>query len=257
MTVAAKKLDAEPADESWSTGTAASLRIIYVDDEPDIREVVEISLGLDPAFAVRSCASGAEALAATADWTPDLILLDVIMPGMDGPTTLAGLRTRPRTANVPVVFMTARAQASELQRLLALGAAGVIAKPFDPMTLAALVRRYAPAAETRLAALRDTFLARARADAAVLAGLRCALAEAPDLANMRGKAGTGVLDRIESIAHDLAEAAGIYGFPGISLDAGALEDAAGAPNPDTATIQRELDDLVAGIQGETVPMGDA
>jgi CheY-like chemotaxis protein len=257
MTVAAKNLKAEPADESWRTGTAASVRILYVDDEPDIREVVEISLGLDPAFAVRSCASGAEALAATADWTPDLIVLDVIMPEMDGPTTLARLRARPRTANVPVVFMTARAQASELERLLALDAAGVIAKPFDPMTLAALLRRYAPAAETRLAALRDTFLARARTDAAVLAGLRGALADASDLTNMRGKAGTGVLDRIESIAHDLAEAAGIYGFPGISLDAGALEDAAGAPNPETAAIERELDNLVAGIQGESVPMGDA
>jgi CheY-like chemotaxis protein len=257
MSIVAKKFEAEPADQSWRADAPASVRILYVDDEPDIREVVEISLSLDPAFVVRSCASGAEALAATADWTPDLILLDVIMPEMDGPTTFARLGTQPRTAHVPVVFMTARAQAAELQRLLALGAVGVIAKPFDPMTLAALVRRYAPAAETRLAALRDTFLARARADAAVLAELRRALAEAPDLTKMRGKAGTGVLDRIESIAHNLAEAAGIYGFPGISLDAGALEDAAGAPNPETAAIERELDDLVAGVQSESEPMGDA
>ena len=80
MTIAAKNLEAEAADESWRAGSAALVRILYVDDEPDIREVVEISLGLDPAFAVRSCASGAEALAATSDWFPDLILLDVIMP---------------------------------------------------------------------------------------------------------------------------------------------------------------------------------
>jgi CheY-like chemotaxis protein len=257
MTAVAKNLEPEPADRSWCAGTADSVQILYVDDEPDIREVVEISLSLDPAFVVRSCASGAEALAVTADWIPDLILLDVIMPEMDGPTTFARLGARPRTADVPVVFMTARAQASELQRLLALGAAGVIAKPFDPMTLAALVRRYAPAAETRLAALRDTFLVRARADAAVLAELRRALVETPDLTKTRGKGGTGVLDRIESIAHNLAEAAGIYGFPGISLDAGALEDAAGAPNPETVAIERELDDLIAGIHSETVPMAAA
>jgi CheY-like chemotaxis protein len=191
MTAVGKNLEPEPADRSWCAGTAASVRILYVDDEPDIREVVEISLGLDPAFVVRSCASGAEALAATSDWIPDLILLDVIMPEMDGPTTFARLAARPRTADIPVVFMTARAQASELQRLHALGAVGVIAKPFDPMTLAALVRRYAPAAETRLAALRDTFLARARADAAVLGELRRALAEAPTSPKCAGKRGRG------------------------------------------------------------------
>jgi len=134
----------------------ASFRVLYVDDEPDIREVVEISLGLDPVFAVRSCASGGDALAATVDWSPDLILLDVMMPDMDGPMTLMRLRERPQTAAVPIVFMTARAQSSELDRFLSLGAAGVIAKPFDPMTLAALVRRYAPAAESRVSALRNT-----------------------------------------------------------------------------------------------------
>jgi len=74
---------------------------------------------------------------------------------MDGPMTLMRLRERPQTAAVPIVFMTARAQSSEL-RFLSLGAAGVIAKPFDPMTLAALVRRYAPAAESRVSALRNT-----------------------------------------------------------------------------------------------------
>src|SRR6202011_1036303 len=152
-------------------------------------------------FAVRSCASGGDALPATADWAPDLILLDVMMPDMDGPMTLARLQERPQTAAVPVVFMTARAQASELERFLSLGAAGVIAKPFDPMTLAALVRRYAPAAETRIAALRNSFLLSARADAKVLAGLRSEIGE------KRGA--SAALRRIETLAHDLSEAAGI------------------------------------------------
>jgi CheY-like chemotaxis protein len=117
-----------------------SLRILHVDDEPDIREVVELSLGLDPAFSVRSCASGSDALAAAADWSPDLILCDVMMPVMDGPATLKHLQEDPRTAGIPVVFMTARAQTRELDHFKSLGAAGVIVKPFDPMTLAASLR---------------------------------------------------------------------------------------------------------------------
>jgi two-component system OmpR family response regulator len=119
------------------------IRILHVDDEPDIREVVQVSLGLDPDFSVRSCASGRDALAVTADWSPDLVLLDVMMPDMDGPTTLARLRERPATVEVPIVFMTARAQASDIEDFMSLGAAGVIAKPFDPMTLPSRARDYA------------------------------------------------------------------------------------------------------------------
>ena len=79
-------------------------------------------------------------LAAAAKWRPDLILLDVMMPVMDGPATLRRLRENPQTADIPVVFMTARAQTRELDHFKSLGAAGVIVKPFDPMTLAASLR---------------------------------------------------------------------------------------------------------------------
>ena len=119
-----------------------SSRILYVDDEDDIREVAAMALELDPDLEVRTCASGAEALAAAAEWQPALILLDVMMPGMDGPTTLGRLRERPETDDIPVVFITARTQAQEVEGFKALGAKGVIAKPFDPMTLAAQVRGY-------------------------------------------------------------------------------------------------------------------
>jgi len=119
------------------------IRILHVDDESDIREVVQLSLGLDPDFSVRSCASGKDALAATTDWSPDLVLLDVMMPDMDGPTTLARLRERPATIEVPIVFMTARAQAVDIEHYMSLGAAGVIAKPFDPITLPSRARDYA------------------------------------------------------------------------------------------------------------------
>lgn len=117
-------------------------RILYVDDEADIREIASMSLALDGAFDVRTCASGKEALQVASEWQPNLILLDVMMPGMDGPETLAGLRADPLTAGIPAVFITARTQSYEIQRFLSLGATGVIAKPFDPMTLAEQARRY-------------------------------------------------------------------------------------------------------------------
>ena len=123
-----------------------NIRILLVDDEPDIREVVDVSLGLDPEFKIRACATGADALATAADWSPALILLDVMMPLMDGPTTLANLRKDPRTADIPVVFLTARTQADEIEQYISLGAQGVLSKPFDPMTLAASVRDYLPSA---------------------------------------------------------------------------------------------------------------
>lgn len=117
-------------------------RILYVDDEADIREVALMALELDPDNQVRACASGGEAIRVVPEWQPDLILLDVMMPGMDGPATLSALREQGR--DVPVVFITARTQESEREALLAAGALGVIAKPFDPMTLADAVREYLP-----------------------------------------------------------------------------------------------------------------
>lgn len=116
------------------------IRALYVDDEPDIREIAEMSLSLDPDFDVRTASSGALALVVASEWTPDVILLDVMMPGMDGPSTLVRLRELQETAAVPVIFVTARAQPSEMQSFATLDAVGVIAKPFDPMRLAQEVR---------------------------------------------------------------------------------------------------------------------
>ena len=117
-------------------------RILYVDDEPDIREVAELSLGLDPGLEVRTCSSGPEAIEEAAVWRPDLILLDVMMPGMDGPTVFARLKEGGDVARIPVVFITARTHAHEVAAFRDLGARGVIAKPFDPMRLAAQVREF-------------------------------------------------------------------------------------------------------------------
>jgi CheY-like chemotaxis protein len=194
-----------------------TLRILHVDDEPDIREVVEISLSLDPGFATRNCSSGAEALVAAVDWQPDIILCDVMMPVMDGPATLMRLRENALTANIPVIFMTARAQTRELDRFRSLGALGVIPKPFDPMTLAASVRSYVQPAHDPLDDLRAQFLQRVKKDTAALSADRLVL--------KGGNRLTSTLDRIKRIAHGLSGAGGIFGFADISDAAAALEDA--------------------------------
>jgi CheY-like chemotaxis protein len=109
--------------------------ILHVDDEPDIREVVQLSLGLMDGWNVHSVASGREAFAVLRDVAPDLVLLDYMMPEMDGTAILAALRADPATRHIPVVFMTARSMPAEVARLVAAGAAAVIAKPFDPLAL--------------------------------------------------------------------------------------------------------------------------
>src|SRR5580658_10118493 len=97
-------------------------RILYIDDEEDIREIAAMALELDGGIAVTAVGSGREALARVAELRPDLILIDVMMPEMDGPATLAALRRLPDQAATPIVFITAKAQTSELQGFLQLGA---------------------------------------------------------------------------------------------------------------------------------------
>lgn len=117
-----------------------TVKILYVDDEDDIREIAQMALELEPAFEVRPCSSGAEALDAASVWQPDLILLDVMMPEMDGPETLRQLSAAPATASIPVAFITARTQTHQVEGYKAMGAVGVIAKPFDPMLLASEIK---------------------------------------------------------------------------------------------------------------------
>lgn len=110
--------------------------ILHVDDDENIRVLTALSFTLSGGGEVRSAASGVEALEAlAAGLQPDLILLDVMMPDMDGPAVLARVRELPEHRNTPVVFMTAQTQDHERAALMALGAAGVVIKPFDPMTL--------------------------------------------------------------------------------------------------------------------------
>jgi CheY-like chemotaxis protein len=115
--------------------------ILYVEDEPDIRTVARMALEAVGGFKVHACASGQEALAAAGGANADLILLDVMMPGLDGPSTLKALREIPATAATPVIFMTAKVQPAEIAQYRSLGALDVIAKPFDPMQISAEIRR--------------------------------------------------------------------------------------------------------------------
>jgi len=122
------------------------MKILYVDDEPDIRTIVGMALRLDPDLEVRMAESGPDALRLldTSGWTPDLALLDMMMPEMSGGEVLAALRRREGLAELPALFVTASARRDDIRAWLGLGADGVLTKPFDPMTLASVVRaRYA------------------------------------------------------------------------------------------------------------------
>jgi len=115
-------------------------RILYVEDDLDIQAIAVMVLESISDFTVEACSSGTEALAKAVAFNPDMVVLDVMMPGMDGPETFVALKQLPELKNTPIVFMTAKVQPQEVQAYLNLGAVGVIAKPFDPMTLSDQLR---------------------------------------------------------------------------------------------------------------------
>jgi two-component system, OmpR family, response regulator len=116
-------------------------RILYVEDEPDIQAVARIALETVGGFTLLICSSGQQALDQALAFVPDLLLLDVMMPGMDGVSTLQALREIPELTTTPAMFMTAKVQPQEIAQLLDLGALDVIPKPFDPMILADQIKQ--------------------------------------------------------------------------------------------------------------------
>lgn len=116
-----------------------SLKLLVVDDDPDIRTIVEMALTLDGGIAVRTAASSAAAIAVLGAWNPDACLFDVMMPQTDGLSLMAEVRRL--GVDTPIIFLTARAREADLERYRAAGALGTISKPFDPLTLADQVRR--------------------------------------------------------------------------------------------------------------------
>ena len=192
-----------------------SYRILHVDDDPLMRDVVELALGFESEFVVMGCEDGEAALAAVPGWEPDLIILDVMLPVLDGPAVLARLRENPSTAKIPVIFITGRAPAAERERLMALGAVAVIAKPFYPVKLAETVRRHM--VSIKLASAGYNFAQRLRNDAARLATFRQKLRNGADA--------SFVPEDFQSIVHKLAGAAGVFDFQSVSTTAASLEDA--------------------------------
>lgn len=115
-------------------------RILLVEDDPDIQTVTSVVLGTFGGFTVKVCGSAREALDSAPRFKPDLILLDVVLPGMDGVRALHALRRMPSVADVPVVFLTARVQPQEVRSYRILGSVDVIAKPFEPTALIDTIR---------------------------------------------------------------------------------------------------------------------
>ncbi|MFN7145523.1 MAG: response regulator [Myxococcota bacterium] len=116
-------------------------KVLLVDDEEDIRTIGHICLSRVGGWQTLLADGGEQALRIAAAEQPDVVLLDVMMPGMDGPAVLAHLRREPRTATIPVIFLTAKIQRGDFGHYVALGALGAIPKPFDPMRLPQEVRR--------------------------------------------------------------------------------------------------------------------
>ncbi|MGI8773357.1 MAG: response regulator [Acidobacteriaceae bacterium] len=110
-------------------------RILIIDDEEDIRQVAGLSLETVAGWDVILANSGAQGIETAAREVPDAILLDVMMPAMDGPTTFQHLRDNPKTTMIPVLLLTAKVQGSDQRRFASLGVAGILFKPFDPLTL--------------------------------------------------------------------------------------------------------------------------
>jgi len=111
------------------------MKLLVIDDQEDIREVASLTLELKEGWDVVAAGSGADGINIARGTLPDVILLDVMMPDLDGPSTLRMLRNMPETQSIPVIFLTAKVQAADHRRYLEMGVNGVIAKPFDPLTL--------------------------------------------------------------------------------------------------------------------------
>jgi CheY-like chemotaxis protein len=200
-------------------------KVLLVDDDPDLRRLGNLSLSRVGGWQVVLASSGSEAVGLAVDELPDVALLDVSMPGMDGRAVLQRLRTDPRTAHIPVVFITARTHPDEIRSLEEAGAIGVIAKPFDTMKLprqiAELVSASAagsapsPPAEDALAVQRAEYTGRLpRKLEALAAAIESAGAE-PSQER---------LEAARTLAHKLRGSAGSYGLAGVSAAAGRIEE---------------------------------
>lgn len=210
-------------------------KLMAVEDDPDIRRILDLALATFGGFELTLCESGEAALAALEQERPDLILLDVMMPGLDGPGTLKAIRAQPAFSTIPVVFLTAKMQPGEVANWTALGALAVIGKPFDPLTLPDELRRlYADRAPRstgvrtpsdlppELEALRPDYLARVHRDLDRLEALAGPILCCGDPTGCRAE-----LVAVHALLHGLAGSAGGFGYAELGRQCRELDQISG------------------------------
>ena len=229
-------------------------RILLVDDEDDIREVATISMQVVGGWEVRGARSGGEAIAIAIDEQPDAILLDVMMPDLDGPATFRRLQDDPRTRDIPVILLTAKAQAGDRRSFEELGVTGVLSKPFDPMLLpgeVAALLAAAPAASDRSPQLGSSAaIERIWENSRGELARRIATIEEAVAAIADGALGDDLCERARSDAHKLAGSLGMFGLAHGSGLAGELVRALGGVAADTPGYAPHLADLIGTLRAE-------
>lgn len=239
-----------------SPARCALRRVLVVDDDEDIGVVAKLALSLDGTMAVEVCADGEGALVRAGSFQPDVVLLDVMMPRLDGPATLARMRENAVLKNTPVVFLTAKALPAEIDRLLALGAIAVIPKPFAPMTLLSRLREIwqgagaapgAPAAPATVALPGDRFSKRMARDALEFSALTQSLEEADAMSRH------DALLAIDRLAHKLHGAAATFGAADVASAVSnlrvTLRSALQGSSDETGDVLTSLRALIAMLTG--------
>jgi CheY-like chemotaxis protein len=192
-------------------------RILLVEDDPDIQEVTSLLLSDMAGYDVKACSSAPEALDAAAEFAPDLILLDVMMPGLDGKGAFAAFREMPATAHTPVIFMTGMVEPREIAQYRQLGSLGVIPKPYDPDSLAETIQGMWERHQTaRLVESRREVLSALRKIYAEELPKRLEAIEQAAASLQENGWDPQVATSLYDMAHRLAGSAAIYGFPEVS-----------------------------------------
>jgi CheY-like chemotaxis protein len=218
--------------------------VLFVDDDPDICSVVRATLRLVPGLNVQTADSGERAIDLAFEFRPDLVLMDVMMPGLDGPSTFKRLREITLLKNIPVIFITAKVLPAEIAQFLQLGAIGVIVKPFDPLKLYGdLCMLWSNRSGTGQSSIScgGPSNAQAEMDSLTISFLQRAWADVINLAKLIERAKDGdrsAFKEIERVSHSLHGAGAIFGFPRISEVGG--------------TIMRKVAGLAGGAEVEMV-----
>jgi CheY-like chemotaxis protein len=256
-------------EETPASGSAdAKMRILIVDDEEDVRLLVQLTLRTVGGMEALEAPDGLSAIAIAERERPDAILLDVMMPGLDGPETLARLRSSPSTSEIPVIFLSARTLRDDREPLLRLGAAGVLAKPFDARRLSDQIRELVSAPPRPAAPWQGEGERLSAAIAPLAAAFRMGLPGR--LGQLRSSLDALAADPergdlaapLEKLAHRLAGIAGSHGLDRIGETARALELAVQTFSKSPAEretllgeIRRRFDEVAAQIAGELAERG--